>query len=90
MCGISMYADDPGSIHDITFRNVDLELIEPPFPVKENELKERGDAVVGGKNVRDIRFENVNICIPENQKHKWRVNSEFTECENIVVKDSNL
>ena len=90
MCGISMYADDPGSIHDITFRNVDLELIEPPFPVKENELKERGDAVVSGKNVRDIRFENVNICIPENQKHKWRVNSEFTECENIVVKDSNL
>lgn len=90
MCGFSLYADDSGNIHDITFRNMDLELTDPLFPVREDEPQERGDTVITGQNVRNIRFENVKINIPEDQQHKWKKNSVFTDCENIMIKDSHL
>lgn len=90
MCASRIYADDPGTISNITFRNVEIELMDPPFPVRENEQEERGDVALSVQGARDVHFENVKFTIPENISHKWRTIAEITDSENITTTNCNF
>ena len=90
MCSSGIFAADKGSVSGITLRNVDIELIQPPFPVKENEAEERGDVALIVQGAKDVRLENVNITVPQEISHKWRKTYEVTDSENVIISGCNF
>lgn len=90
MCASRICAEEFGNISNITLRNVDIELMEPPFPVRENEQAERGDVALVVQGANGVHFENVHITIPEVLSHKWRKTYEVTDSENIVAVNCNF
>lgn len=90
MCASRICADEIGSISNIIVRNVEIELMEPPFPVRENEQAERGDVAMTVQGANGVRFENVNITIPQEISHKWRKLYEVADSENVTAVNCNF
>lgn len=90
MCGVGLTAEDTGSIQNISLRNMQITLMEPTFPLWENEAEERGDTVFTAENVSGLYLERIQIQIPEDQQHKWKQNASFTNCEGVTVRESDF
>ena len=89
-CFSRIRAEEPGTISNITLKNIDIELMDPPFHVRENEIKERGEIALIVHGAQDVHFENVNITIPDELSQKWRKTYEITDSQNITTKNCNF
>lgn len=90
MCSTSLTAEDTGSIGNISLRNMQIELMEAPFPLWDNEATERGDTVLTAENVSGLYLDRIQIRIPEDQQHKWKQETCFANCEQVTVRDSAI
>lgn len=90
MCSTSLTAAEDSSISNVSLRDLQLEMMEPPFPLREDEATERGDTVLTAENVSGLYLDRIQIRIPEDQQHKWKQNASFTNCEEVTIRESDI
>lgn len=89
-CASVIKAQDPGTVSDIRIRNVDISIGKPPYPVKENEAKERGEYTLYCQEVEGVYFENVHIRVPQELRRMWKGLFHTEGCSDVRVRDCNF
>lgn len=71
-------AETAGMISDISIRDLNLQLVNPPFPLDDRAQTQRGMYAIENHGGRDISLENVRITLPEESELAWE-GSFFTD-----------
>lgn len=90
ICGVVMKAAEKGAISNINIRDLDLHFIPPYFSVREDEASERGEYIITCNSADHLRFDHVQIHIPEELSHKWKGNASIEDCDDVCVRNSDF
>ncbi|MBO5051968.1 MAG: hypothetical protein J6D31_07205 [Clostridia bacterium] len=87
---LSMIAESTGAVSDITVKDVEMEIVPPPFLPCKIAAEQHGDVPVYLYRAARVRFENVRVNIPQALAHEWKDMTYIAECADIQRIDCNF